>query len=90
MLSLIWLALFVMHLPCTLDSCIHLLLYVVMGVIVWPYVCYHDLVQKTSAFISVHFPIVIEKAVTFWEFTKKLGELYTLMSILLFVCVCVR
>lgn len=51
--------------------------------IVWPYVSYHDLIQKTSTLTSTHFPILVQKAVAFWQFLKQLSELYILTYILI-------
>ena len=50
------------------------LTHAVMGVLVWPYVQYHNLIQRTSDLISTHFPVLIQNAVTCWKFMKTLSK----------------
>ena len=54
----------------------------VMGLVVWPYIEYHNLRHKAMQYALTHFPGVLEKAKAAWTFLKTVGQYSVLVQYL--------
>ena len=64
--------LFVYNIICKLSTVFLSFTRAVMGVTVWPYIQYHDLLKKAVTLFSTHFPVFIQRAKAWWLFLKTL------------------